>query len=39
MQVAHDLPRGTYVPLCFIADEETGVPHAVMGTHEVVVLK
>jgi hypothetical protein len=39
LKVTYDLPRGTYVLLCFVADEETGMPHAVMGMHKVVVLK
>jgi hypothetical protein len=39
LQVTYDLPAGTYVLLCFVADEETGMPHAVMGMHKVVVLE
>jgi hypothetical protein len=39
IKVRYDLPAGTYVLLCFIADEETGMPHAVMGMHKVIVLK
>jgi hypothetical protein len=39
LKLTYDLPRGTYVLLCFVADEETGMPHAVMGMHEVVVLR
>jgi hypothetical protein len=39
IQVTYDLPHGTYVLLCFVADEETGIPHAIMGMHKVVVLK
>ena len=39
LQVAYDLPAGTYVLLCFVADEETGMPHAAMGMHKVVVLE
>jgi hypothetical protein len=38
LQLSYDLPRGTYVLLCFIADDVTGMPHAVMGMHKVVVL-
>jgi hypothetical protein len=36
---AAPLPAGTYVMLCFIADDEAGMPHAVMGMHKVVHLK
>jgi hypothetical protein len=39
IKVSYDLPAGTYVLLCFVADEETGMPHALMGMHKVVVLK
>lgn len=38
LQVSYNLPRGTYLALCFISDEETGVPHAIMGMHKVVRL-
>ncbi len=33
---SYSLPRGTYVLLCFIADDVTGMPHAFMGMHKVV---
>lgn len=33
-----DLPAGTYVLLCFIPDDETGIPHAFEGMHKVVEL-
>ena len=36
--VAYSLPRGTYVLLCFVADDVTGMPHAVMGMHKVIHL-
>ncbi len=36
--VSSNLPRGTYVLLCFVADDVTGMPHAVMGMHKVVRL-
>lgn len=36
---SYDLPSGTYVLLCFIADGQTGMPHAFMGMHKVVILK
>jgi hypothetical protein len=38
LQLTYDLPAGTYVLLCFIADDQTGMPHAVMGMHKVVVI-
>jgi hypothetical protein len=38
LQVTYNLPRGTYVLLCFVSDDKTGMPHAVMGMHKVVVL-
>jgi hypothetical protein len=38
LQVTYNLPRGTYVLLCFVADDKTGMPHAIMGMHKVVVL-
>jgi len=38
LQVTYNLPRGTYVLLCFVADDVTGMPHALMGMHKVVVL-
>jgi hypothetical protein len=38
-RLSWNLPPGTYVMLCFIADDETGMPHAVMGMHKVVVLR
>ena len=38
LQVSYDLPKGTYVLLCFVADDVTGMPHALMGMHKVVVL-
>ena len=37
--MTYDLPRGTYVLLCFVADEVTGEPHAVMGMYLVVELR
>jgi len=38
LQVSYNLPAGTYVLLCFVADDMTGMPHAFMGMHKVVVL-
>ena len=37
--VSYNLPRGTYVLLCFVADDMTGIPHAIMGMHKVIQLK
>jgi hypothetical protein len=39
LQVTYDLPAGRYVLLCFVADEQTGIPHAFMGMHRVIVLR
>ena len=36
--MTYNLPPGTYVLLCFIADDENGMPHAFMGMHKVIVL-
>jgi hypothetical protein len=38
LQLSYNLPAGTYVLLCFVADDVTGMPHAFMGMHKVVVL-
>jgi hypothetical protein len=37
--LSYKLPAGTYVLLCFIPDDKTGIPHAIMGMHKVVTLK
>jgi hypothetical protein len=37
--LTYDVPAGTYVMLCFVADDKTGMPHAFMGMHHVVTLK
>jgi hypothetical protein len=39
IQVSYSLPRGTYVIACFVADDMTGLPHAVMGMHKVIELR
>jgi len=39
LDLTYDLPPGTYVLACFVADDVTGVPHAFMGMHKVVTLK
>lgn len=36
--LGYRLPAGDYVLLCFIADDVTGMPHALMGMHLVVHL-
>jgi hypothetical protein len=38
-ELSYSLPPGTYVLICFVADDVTGLPHAVMGMHKVVTLK
>ncbi|MGB6223919.1 MAG: hypothetical protein WBF76_00885 [Pseudonocardiaceae bacterium] len=37
--ITYNLPAGTYVLLCFVADDQSGIPHALMGMHKVVTLK
>jgi hypothetical protein len=36
--LSYSLPKGTYVLLCFVSDDKTGMPHAAMGMHKVVKL-
>ena len=36
LKLTYRLHRGTYVLLCFVADDKTGMPHAFMGMHKVV---
>ncbi|UQX86941.1 hypothetical protein M6D93_11555 [Jatrophihabitans telluris] len=36
--LSYSLPKGTYVLLCFVADDTTGMPHAVMGMHKVITI-
>jgi hypothetical protein len=38
-ELSYNLPPGTYVLFCFVADDVTGMPHAIMGMHKVVTLK
>jgi len=38
LTLSYDLAPGTYLLLCFVADDQTGMPHAVMGMHKVVTL-
>jgi hypothetical protein len=35
---AENLPAGRYVLLCFVPDDENGIPHAFLGMHKVVQL-
>ncbi|GAA1172374.1 hypothetical protein F4556_006448 [Kitasatospora gansuensis] len=35
---AEHLPPGTYALICFVPDHESGLPHAFLGMHKVVVL-
>jgi hypothetical protein len=34
-----NLPKGTYLLQCFVADDVTGIPHAFMGMHLVVNIR
>lgn len=36
IRVSYNLPRVTYVLLCFVADDMTGLAHAIMGMHLVI---
>jgi hypothetical protein len=38
-ELTYNLPPGTYMLACFVADDVTGMPHAIMGMHKVVTLK
>ena len=38
-RLTYRLPAGTYVLLCFVSDDRTGMPHALMGMHKVVTLR
>jgi hypothetical protein len=35
---AISLEPGTYAAMCFVMDPETGMPHAMMGMHQVFVV-
>ncbi len=35
----YQLPPGTYVLLCFVPDDRTGMPHGAMRMHRVVVVR
>jgi hypothetical protein len=39
VELTYNLPPGTYMLACFVADDVTGMPHAFMGMHKVVTLK
>jgi hypothetical protein len=34
--LSYNLPKGTYLLQCFVADDVTGIPHAFMGMHLIV---
>ena len=36
LKLTYRLHRGTYVLMCFVADDQDGMPHAFMGMHKVV---
>jgi len=36
--LSYNLPKGTYLLQCFVADDKTGIPHAFMGMHLIVVI-
>jgi hypothetical protein len=36
--LSYDLPAGTYLLQCFVADDTTGIPHTFMGMHLIVHL-
>lgn len=38
LRLTYSLPPGRYVLLCFVSDDKTGMPHAIMGMHKVVEL-
>jgi|SRR5450631_124962 len=38
-ELSYNLPPGTYMLACFVADDVTGMAHAFMGMHKVVTLK
>lgn len=38
LKLSYRLHPGTYVLVCFIADDKSGMPHAIMGMHKVVHL-
>jgi hypothetical protein len=37
--LTYSLPAGTYLLQCFVPDTTTGLPHAFMGMHKVVVIR
>jgi hypothetical protein len=34
--LSYNLPKGTYLLQCFVADSVTGIPHTFMGMHLIV---
>lgn len=38
IQVTYNLPAGSYLLVCFISDDKSGMSHAVMGMHKVIHL-
>ena len=38
IQVSYNLPPGAYLLECFVSDDKTGLPHALMGMHKVIHL-
>ena len=36
LKLSYALRAGTYVLMCFVADDREGMPHAFMGMHKVV---
>lgn len=38
LQLSYNLPRGTYLLVCFVSDDKTGLPHAIMRMHKVIHL-
>ena len=39
MWLAVDFAPGTYLAACFITDPETGMPHAMIGMIQVIVIE
>jgi hypothetical protein len=37
--VSYDLPPGRYVLICWVPDDDMGIPHAYMGMHLVITLR
>jgi hypothetical protein len=39
IRVTYNLPPGRYVLICWVPDDDEGMPHAYMGMHEVITLR